>query len=119
MPVFFGHLPVQAVSRPFVISARRDEELGEGQDATASNLVRVSFVVRSKAGKELANSNKRGLDFWFVPSEYSAPLSELVIGMRPGGVRLAEVLYRSSEFRSILPAGAPVEVELRLLEIKK
>lgn len=118
-------LPAQSVapelSEPAVMTQTLAE--GTGLAATAGDRVTVHFVVRTVEGKELANSQKRGMPFTVDLDAAESFWLFAIDGMRLDGRRL--IRANSSQFfgRSgvspIVPSDTWIEAELVLLKVQK
>jgi len=111
-----------AVSNPEAI---RVEVLraGNGVYAQAGDRVTVHFVVRTRDGKELANSFKRGMPFTFELGEPSPFWETALDGVRVGGT--SRLTANSSDFfgrNGVLPVIPPdtfFYADVKLLKVEK
>jgi peptidylprolyl isomerase len=95
--------------------------LGTGQHAAPGFLVTVHFIVRDSAGREVANSERRGLPYTFEQGARGNDFwSRLAAGMRTGGERLvklpAELAFGSGGVPPIAPPGS-LEIRVKTLRV--
>ena len=96
---------------------------GVGTPAGPGDRVTFHFVVRTLDGKELANSQKRGLPYSVVLDGRASFWSSALKGMRRGGT--SRIQANSSAFfgnEGVLPIVPPhtmIEAELSLLSVRR
>lgn len=74
---------------------------GQGDAVKAGDRVSVELMVTREDGKMLANSHKRGLPYTICVGSDDPNMSELVVGMREGGIREAVVTPWNSAWSGV------------------
>lgn len=98
-----------------------DDVIGDGPELTAKGLATFHYEIVDANGKVLASSERRGLPFTASPSGTGPEeaLLTAMIGVRAGGRRRlltdADALGIAGDF--FIPAGTPLEVRVRVLNI--
>ena len=98
---------------------------GSGPAVQVGDLVTVNFEVRTKAGKELAGTVKRGLPYTFVLGAKGQPAmwTQALRGLGEGGERQITVppglAFGAAGVPSIVPRGASLTVHVWLVRIRR
>jgi FKBP-type peptidyl-prolyl cis-trans isomerase len=96
---------------------------GSGAAAQSGDLATVHFVVRTKDGKELANSFKRGMSYTVELGEPGDFWTTVLEGLRVGG--MSRLSANSSHFfgkngiLGIIPADTELMADVKLLKVEK
>lgn len=97
--------------------------MGAGLAAGTGDRVTVHFVVRTAAGRELANSMKRGMPFTLVLDEPGSFWTTAIDGLREGGKsRLranTSIFFGKYGVLPVIPADTEIEAEMTLLKVQK
>ena len=103
----------------------QDIRAGNGPKVVLGDLVTVHFIAATPKGKEIANSEKRGLPYKFVIGAPESPryLQAAVEGMKAGGVRRVvlppELAFGPKGAKPILAPNTDLVLHLRLLKVEK
>lgn len=120
LPISFGPPPDLQLGAPGCIVRS-----GEGEPCKSGDLVTVDYCILSADGKELANSEKRGICHTFVLLKSGGDdlLNAATLGARLGEVRRVVLLKEDwyspiGPFRLIRDPG-PIVVRIRLNQIDR
>lgn len=95
-------------------------EAGEGDVAGASDVVTVSYRAVDGLGRDVADSDRRGLPLTFqIGGPLTDPILEPAVrGLRPGGGQVVWIpADAGQDFGSIVPPRTDLTLTLRLLEV--
>lgn len=117
------HLPAHKTAAPTHLAySFRDIEVTEEDSIAAKDRVTVSFRVVDQAGKELANTDRRGMPYTFVVGEGTEPLLDKVItGMTLGSSREAVCdsapIYGKDAIAEVMPNNSVLTITMKVLAV--
>lgn len=93
-------------------------KVGDGISAGSGKRITIEFVATTLKGRELANTEKRGLPYIFPFQKNPDMWTRLVEGMNVNGSRLVlllpEVAYGAKGVPGLIPPGEPLLVWVRM-----
>lgn len=100
-------------------------EAGQGEPSRSGDRVTIEFIIQDDAGKEIANSERRGLPqtFNLFSSNADAILNSATLGAKKGESRavvmLAEEWYADISALSLIRNPGPLLIRVRVLDIER
>ena len=96
----------------------RDLSTGDGKTAREGGRITIEFMASTLRGRELANTEKRGLPYIFPFKKEPDIWTRMVAGMKVRGTRLLmltpEAAYGAKGVPGIVPPGEPLLVWVKV-----
>ncbi len=96
---------------------QKEVKVGDGPAVALGDAVTIDFIATNEAGREVANTRKRGLTLTLRASDSGDVLAQALVGMRETGEREVLAMIDSPGVPPIVSSGEALRVWIKIVRL--